>query len=1043
MKRWIIHPFLFALFPVTTLLLNNLSILTPFSLVRAALVLQGAALLLWWLLSRFFRNARAAAVAASVLVFVFFLGRQEGGWGMPIFWGILFAGLMITGRWKPQRMAALSPAMTIMALILLLMQGAQFAQAYRPAPLEPVTFKPPARQDSREVPHIVHIVLDGFGRIDLLQKQFGCDVRFLQQHLESKGFFVATNATANYLKTMHSMGSTLSMDYLPGTSTTGLTSQTMLSRPQLDRLAGNSPVMNLLARSGYKCEGSVVSEVLLREWNTPSRIGLGVTFPERTFLQRTIIYPLLNDGGPPKGYGPKHAELLREHYARVKGAFDDNLQELAGPDPVFKIMHIIAPHPPFVFLADGRPQPYWQTDDFLFSDGNHYLYNDASWSNYREGYAEQVQYVAQETCRLVDRILTVSTRPVAIIVQGDHGSGLDFSFESSEGNLDGRASILMAIRLPGRTPPLSDDVQSPINLYRYLFRELWQPDIPLLPSRTFYSGWTSPEVYEDVTEKVAGQHRTWTFTETQEHRTVEAFLRATSSTWARMISEGWVYFDQVRHCAWDTTPLTNGTLTAIDHPTEAAAALNDYDLGTTWRIVLKAGRTTRVRIDFQEPVSMAGLRLISMERAWPGIRELKVETTQGPVVVLTNWVPSGFTWSGPELFLRDRKAQQELFFHSQTVIRIEMELFAVTDDDLVALNDIECLAPAPWPEQWRQSELMDALSQKGTQQVYAPRWLEQILHEKSEGRVAATLPMAYLRRSAFSYWRDMSSSLSPLQLTLNTVVVGYRSDLAQSQEAFQRAEITPHSQIMGPLVLFSFDQRNWKEEYSYNERLFDLDGRVRYDSDNLKTKNLARFFHEQAQPTGVPLTQKIKWLTRCVAAYPDYQPAWRQLSDLQLKAGNEPAALAARREWRERTEPASRCAASFEGGATLLGYTLATNRLTAGAQNTLIAFWQVPPSLSRANLSTFLHFRQGKWRFQGDRVFLDKHPSYVMRNQPFQEVFRQEMPFEVPADTPSGSYEIILGLYNRGSERRLKVQSEFEASKQAVKLPTTLTIGKP
>jgi hypothetical protein len=57
MKRWIIHPFLFALFPVTTLLLNNLTILDPLGLIRFALVLQVTAWLIWGLLSLFFRDA--------------------------------------------------------------------------------------------------------------------------------------------------------------------------------------------------------------------------------------------------------------------------------------------------------------------------------------------------------------------------------------------------------------------------------------------------------------------------------------------------------------------------------------------------------------------------------------------------------------------------------------------------------------------------------------------------------------------------------------------------------------------------------------------------------------------------------------------------------------------------------------------------------------------------------------------------------------------------------------------------------------------------
>jgi hypothetical protein len=783
-----------------------------------------------------------------------------------------------------------------------------------------------------------------------------------------------------------------------------------------------------------------VSEVLLREWNSSCTTGLGLTFAEKTFLQRTIVYPFLReDADRRKGLGPWHDALLREHYNRVKAEFEDRMSELSGPAPVYRIMHIISPHPPFVFLADGRPQPLWQTDDFLFSDGDHFLHNDETWSNYREGYAEQVQYAARSACALVDRILATSTRPVAIIVQGDHGSGLDFSFESSQGNLACRSSILMAIKLPGHTPPLPDEFQSPVNLYRHLFHELWGVETSLLPKRVFYSGWTSPEVYEDVTERVAEQHRSWTSRETEEHRTVDAFLRATASTWNMTNATRWVFFDQVRHCAWDGLTLTNATVTTTEKPGEAAA-LNDANLGTLWTTVLKPGRTARVNVDFEKPVVLSGLRLISTERAWPGVRELKVETDQSSDVVLTNWVPSRFMWSGPSLYERDLKPYQEVFFPPQTVRRIEMELFAVADNDLIALNELECLTPGPWPEEWPEDEMMAALKQQGAKRVYAPRWLEQAIDERFKGRVSVTRPEAYRRRSACHYWKDVSSSLLPLHLTRDTVMVGYRSDLIPSEEAFRRAGVAPYSRVLGPLVLFWFDERNWREEYAYNARLFGMDGRMRYDGDKSKTKTLARFFHEQSRRPECPVPEQVEWLSRCVETYPNYQPAWLELSLLHLQAGNEPAARASRREWEERTTPATRCEASFEQGATLLGYTLATNRMTAGTGNHLICYWQIPPALQAESLAVFLRVSQGKQGFQGDQVFLDKHPAYVTRDQPFPEVFRQEMPFAAPAGLLSGPYRIDLGLYQRDAVKRLKVKSEYERRNRCIRLPTTLTI---
>jgi hypothetical protein len=109
------------------------------------------------------------------------------------------------------------------------------------------------------------------------------------------------------------------------------------------------------------------------------------------------------------------------HRERVLFSFDQLGKVAKQPGPKFVFAHILSPHPPFVFDAQGRPiQP---TRSYSIGDGDDYR---GSWEEYRQGYAGQVQFVDQKIEQTIDRIL--SNRQAPIIIQGDHARrepGLD------------------------------------------------------------------------------------------------------------------------------------------------------------------------------------------------------------------------------------------------------------------------------------------------------------------------------------------------------------------------------------------------------------------------------------------------------------------------------------------------------------------------------------------------------------------------------------------------------------------------------------------
>ena len=82
------------------------------------------------------------------------------------------------------------------------------------------------------------------------------------------------------------------------------------------------------------------------------------------------------------------------------------------PGPKFVFIHIISPHEPFVFGADGKP-----IDPAPFMDQNQ-LYTQ---EQYTAAHQQQVPFVDMEFEKMFTTLISKSTRPLAIILQTDTG----------------------------------------------------------------------------------------------------------------------------------------------------------------------------------------------------------------------------------------------------------------------------------------------------------------------------------------------------------------------------------------------------------------------------------------------------------------------------------------------------------------------------------------------------------------------------------------------------------------------------------------------
>jgi hypothetical protein len=104
---------------------------------------------------------------------------------------------------------------------------------------------------------------------------------------------------------------------------------------------------------------------------------------------------------------------------------------------------------------------------------------------------------------MIDRILANSPEPPVIILQSDHGSGMGLSTEChNQTDLRERLSILNAYFLPGVG---SEDLYqsiSPVNSFRVVLNAYFGAGLELLPDRSYFSTWSDPFKFIDVTNQV-------------------------------------------------------------------------------------------------------------------------------------------------------------------------------------------------------------------------------------------------------------------------------------------------------------------------------------------------------------------------------------------------------------------------------------------------------------------------------------------------------------------------------------------------------------
>lgn len=486
------HPIAIAAYPVLSLYAANQGLIPFTQVVAPLLAVIAFALFLWLLAAALLRSwLRGALVASAATLLFFMFGHLQNALNLAVsftFWlwiPLLTIGLLLAG-WKWKEADQITRAMNAVALILILFPifGITLGRTEKAAPQGTVFQKTKARS----TPDIIHIVLDGYGRADALKRVMGFSNDQFLSELRKRGFSVQDGARTNYVQTQQSLASTLNLNYLQDLFPNP--TRSMEFRNELNRAVDHSAVSQRLKAQGYKyiAIGSGFPYFNFKS----ADIALDDVDGSTIFLSSLLeLTPLQPDTALPTNLYEAKRRMIRRAFANI-GAMAQ-----PGGSPKFLFAHILVPHPPFVFTAAGEETPKLP-GGYALSDGSHYFARGGTRESYRNGYVEQLQFTNKLLLATLDRILEGAKPQTIIILQGDHGPKLLLDQEKLEKtDLAEVAPILLAIKgLPPKT-----QIETPVNLYRNIFSDLFGDELPSLANKTYYSTWERPFEFIDVTAK--------------------------------------------------------------------------------------------------------------------------------------------------------------------------------------------------------------------------------------------------------------------------------------------------------------------------------------------------------------------------------------------------------------------------------------------------------------------------------------------------------------------------------------------------------------
>lgn len=487
--------------PVLALVAPNIDELSLAGALWPLVAGTAVVLLGWVTLAWMVGDGRAAALSITVLAIATLsypnVTRLAEAIGLGPAWLYLLIIVICFGLLHTTRLAS---ELTVFVNVLLSIVAIAFAVQIAWSELRRSTVvAPPLEAEGSPGagrPDVYVLVLDGYGRSDVLRDIYGFD-NDLGARLEQRGFFIAGGAHSNYAQTTQSLASSLNLDYLASLFE-GIP-EGARSRRSLADLINHNRMFAMLGTAGYRIESydseydliSPSGSRGLHPWFHVTHFGF-------SYYEGTALPKLFGVFGLP----PSEL-LLRAHRRNVRWVLD-HLEaglESSGDSPTLVFAHLLIPHPPFVFNADGTDR-HTNLASAIW-DGDHWQTAAAGrGERYATGYVDSVRYLNHRLVTFVDRVLN-RRRPAIVLIHGDHGPGSRLQWEDPEAtDMRERFGILLAVRFPDTNYGSLYPDLTPVNATRAVLNHAIGTNLPKLADQSFFATWSRPFELIEVTDRL-------------------------------------------------------------------------------------------------------------------------------------------------------------------------------------------------------------------------------------------------------------------------------------------------------------------------------------------------------------------------------------------------------------------------------------------------------------------------------------------------------------------------------------------------------------
>lgn len=504
----ILHPLLFVASPILILYWHNID-QVPFShvvpMLAAAQALTGC---LWLALRWLFKDPLKSALMVSTASIFFFsyghihnlaLGalnatvhRRAARSGLLIEESIFLHSLLtvicvlacayliykIIKARSPlaffNRLANMAAStLVLMSLVGIASYKIGATSVRRDRPLQPASAASPVG----ERPDIYCIILDGYGRADILKEYFGYDNSAFLGFLRGLGFTIAEESRSNYNWTFLSLASTLNLDYINDLADV-VDRGSRDSRIPYDMIK-NSKIVETLKANGYRY---VHFSSTWGATQSSPQADVEIAFKKGGFhseFSRLLLSTTLLKSSPVA----EEAELATRHLYGL-----EKLRSVCGlPGPKFVFYHLLPPHHPYIFDREGKVKRHAYLS-------NQFEFDKLLWKE-KGQYIDQLRFVTGKIELAIGDILRNSPRPPVIVLQSDHGPTL--TDVPQDDFLRSRFAILNALCLPSGTNAFYGSI-TPVNTFRIILNALFGSGLPILEDQSYFSEFDHPYDFRKI-----------------------------------------------------------------------------------------------------------------------------------------------------------------------------------------------------------------------------------------------------------------------------------------------------------------------------------------------------------------------------------------------------------------------------------------------------------------------------------------------------------------------------------------------------------------